>query len=101
MLGTIYHVRNRINPHGSFHGASLVSLACTIKLKEEEGEDETKQSRYPAGRLSRPVIWFSAWYTHNNTIAGASLLWSGPFFNGPHYSPLSEANGSCLIWLHQ
>ena len=63
MLGTIYHVRNRINPHGSFHGASLVSLACTIKLKEEEGEDETKQSRYPAGRLSRPVIWFSSWYT--------------------------------------
>ena len=40
--------------------------------------------------------------THNNnTIAGASLLCSGPFFNGPHYSPLSEANGSCLIWLHQ
>jgi len=62
MLGTIYHVRNRINPHGSFHGASLVSLACTIKLKEE-GEDETKQSRYPAGQLLRPVIWFSAWYT--------------------------------------
>ena len=66
---------------------SLVSLAY-IELEEE------KETNKAAGR---PVIWFSAGGSGTQYIAAS--LWS--LFNGPHYSPLSEANGSCLIWLHQ
>ena len=67
---------------------SLVSLAYI----ELEGKETNKAA-------GRPVIWFRAAGGSEYTQYIAAPLWS--FFNGPHYSPLSEANGSCLIWLHQ